>query len=290
MIDISRLENIRHNSDGSIQSRCPACSNLLNRDKTGNHLRVYSDRVRYNCVAYSGDTEHNSLIYKLVGEDTDGNISYYVEPIDQKAPIYYSEDIVNKLVRNFSYWNERGVKNETMELFEGGLASVGKLNHRYVFVLRDKLNRIIGFSGRYIYPIKPKSGTVKYKILGRKNLAIFPTFSREFIKSQNEVILVEGVGCCFSLVQSNIKNIICLFGTDISPEILGILISLNPKKIIIATNNEPDNNNIGNDAAEDIKDKLSLFFNSENIEIRLPIKKDFLEMTCEEVRKWYKND
>lgn len=286
MIDISRLENVKHNGDGSIQSRCPACYHLFGRDKTGNHLKVYQDK-RYNCVAYSSDSEHNKIIHQLVGVGSDGNIDFYCEPPNPlvKDPEYYPEELLNKLIRDYSYWINRGIDVATLDQFEGGIAGTGKLNHRYVLILRDKLNRIIGFSARYIYDIKPNSGIVRWKNLGKKNLAIFPSFATPYIKEKSEVILVEGGGCALALSNAGIKNVLSIFGTVISQTVIGHLISLNVKKIIIATNNETSG--IGNEAALKAKEKLSLFFNPEYVTIQLPTKKDFMEMDKQSIIDWY---
>ena len=58
------------------------------------------------------------------------------------------------------------------------------------------------------------------------------------------------------------------------------------KKIIISFNNDSSNNSAGNNAAEKEKEKLSLFFDPSQIKVKLPKKKDFGEMTKEEILNW----
>ena len=74
---------------------------------------------------------------------------------------------------------------------------------------------------------------------------------------------------------------------------MGYLLSINPDKILIATNNEPDNNLIGNLAAKKIEKQLLHFFNRDKIVIALPYKKDFNLMNKDEIQKYkseYLND
>jgi len=275
ILDLSRLENVRPCVEGW-QSRCIGCA-FEGRDAHGkNHLRIYRNG-KFHCAANS-TKEHNRLIIQLAGKDSDGTVEYYHEIPTPKEPEYYDDKILVNLVKDYTYWNNRGVPNDVME--------------QSVFPLRDINNRIIGFAGRYIHEIKPKSYIVKWKQIGRKSLAIFPRNAESYIKEKKEVILTESIGCVLGTCSVGIKNNLCLLGTNISDSIIGFLISLNVKKIIIATNNEPDNKNIGNEAAEEIYYKLIKIFNPEYVEIRLPPKKDFLECVREPklILDWYKNE
>jgi hypothetical protein len=69
---------------------------------------------------------------------------------------------------------------------------------------------------------------------------------------------------------------------------IGLLIRYNLQNIIIATNNEPDNDGIGNKAAVKIQSALLQWFDKERIKIKLPTKKDFGEMTSAEIEEWNK--
>ena len=90
------------------------------------------------------------------------------------------------------------------------------------------------------------------------------------------------------LYSYGIKNTLCLFGINISSKIISYLIQANPKEILISTNNEPNNNSIGNIAAQEIKDKLASYFLEEKIKIALPIAKDFGDQSDEQMLEWIK--
>ncbi len=67
------------------------------------------------------------------------------------------------------------------------------------------------------------------------------------------------------------------------------ILGLNPKKIYLSLNNDEvkkDGSIPGIDAALKIKSSLSKFFDVNSIEIKLPTKKDFGDMTKEEILIW----
>jgi hypothetical protein len=64
-IDFSRLEKIRHLSNGDVISACPACREA-GKDTDGDNLRVFTSGA-YNCIVFPKDKEHNSRIFALVG-------------------------------------------------------------------------------------------------------------------------------------------------------------------------------------------------------------------------------
>jgi hypothetical protein len=71
---------------------------------------------------------------------------------------------------------------------------------------------------------------------------------------------------------------------------LKVILGLNPNKVIIATNNDFDDEkgkNHGLVAAQKIKTGLEKFFSVNKIEIKVPQKNDFGEMTSEEIQNWY---
>jgi predicted acetyltransferase len=63
-------------------------------------------------------------------------------------------------------------------------------------------------------------------------------------------------------------NFLVMFGVKLFPKMLTTLISLSVNHIIICTN--WDENGVGQRAATEIKNQLSSFWDSDNIEIRLP--------------------
>lgn len=86
--------------------------------------------------------------------------------------------------------------------------------------------------------------------LWQKSKWIYPSFVNEdYVKDQEEVILVESIGDMLSLWEAGIKNSVVLFGVNLSDSILFYLIGLRVKKIVIALNNDGENK-AGNSGAE----------------------------------------
>ena len=67
-IDLSRLKNIEHKSDGKTVAQCPACA-AAGSDTRGEHLVIFPDRS-FGCVAHPKDKSHNRKILSLVGLQT----------------------------------------------------------------------------------------------------------------------------------------------------------------------------------------------------------------------------
>jgi hypothetical protein len=201
-----------------------------------------------------------------------------------KTTKYYSNDDTISLDKDSSYWQGRGVKESALEIFEGGVCKSGKMENRYVFPIFNSRKKIEGFSGR---DITGKS-KIKWKHIGKKNDWAYPLyFSHKYITESNEIILVESIGDMLSLWQTGINNVGITFGTDIGSGLLKAILRLDPKRIIIATNN--DINQAGQKAAQKMFKKLGEFFDPEQIIISHPIKNDFGEQSFEENLLWYKN-
>lgn len=203
----------------------------------------------------------------------------------------FDEEILKDLIPDYNYWINRGITPETAELFKGGLclssqSLLGKLKNRQILTIYNSQNQIVGFSGRDI----TGKNNIKWKHLGEKSTWVWPAYlNNKFITESRIIILVESPADILKMWDCNIKNVICLFGTECSYAILNYLLKKNPKKILISTNNEPNNDNIGNRAAEKVYIRLKRYFSVSQLEIKLPIKKDFGEMTCEEINKWYES-
>ena len=73
--------------------------------------------------------------------------------------------------------------------------------------------------------------------------------------------------------------------------LINYLLKINPKKIIISTNQELNEKNggVGNDAAIKIYNRLRRYFNTNQLLIKLPYKKDFCVMECDSIKDWYNN-
>lgn len=198
-----------------------------------------------------------------------------------KITKYYSSDDIVSLEPNNAYWNGRNVSDETLKIFEGGACYSGKMQNRYVFPIFNSRKKIEGFSGRDI----TGHSKIKWKHIGRKSDWAYPLiFTYKYVNQNNSIILVESIGDMLSLWESGIRNTAITFGTDLGTGLLKAILRLDPKSIIIATNN--DINQAGQKAAGKIQKKLSEFFDEQQILIRHPVKNDFGEQTAEENRYW----
>ncbi len=205
---------------------------------------------------------------------------------DIKQKKTFDESLLLYIQPDHSYPISRGVSEHTCKLFEGGAVGEvkGKLKHRYTWPIKNSKGEIIGFSGRTLNDSK-----IKYQHFGNKTEWIWPAFlNNKIIAKCRSVILVESNMDILYLWDKGIKNVICLFGSDLSLPILNYLLRRNVDKIIISTNNELDspNGGVGNEAAIKIKKKLSKYFDAHNCIIKLPFKKDFCDMSTEEINKW----
>jgi len=198
----------------------------------------------------------------------------------------FDKELLLKLNKDHNYWINRGVNQETIELFNGGIASAGKMKNRYVFPIFNSKKEIVGFSGRDI----TNTSKIKWKHLGDKSSWCYPVnLNIEAIKQQKQVILIESIGDCLSLWQNDIRNTVVTFGLEVSISILNFLLKIDPNTIYISFNNDAQKNNAGNFAAEKAKNKLLRYFDEKQIKIALPNKKDFGEMNSEEINQWKQN-
>ncbi len=199
----------------------------------------------------------------------------------------FDPSILNKLIKNHEYWNKRGISDKTLNTFKIGVAVEGKMAGRTVIPIFDnEYDKIIGFCGRDITGKKEN----KYKLVNPKKDWFWPYhINKEDILKEKSVILVESPACVLSLYENGIKNAICLWGINISDHVICCLCGLNLKSIIISTNNEPDNDGVGNRAAIEIKKKLLNFFDESTVKIILPTSKDFSDMSPQDIQDWHKN-
>lgn len=289
-IDLEKLENVFPNSDGSFQAACPMCRSE-GSDKTGNHLRVYPSKA-FSCVKYKNDKFHNRGILVLAGNaGLQQDYSFVIAQPALETEKIYEEDSLVRLIKDYSYWNNRGISSEIMAQFEGGVASKGKMDNRYVFPMRDRNGRIHGFTGRYIKPAY-NYDIVRWKHLGPKENWIFDRQNTlKSIQAERLVILVEGIGCVLGLRRAGIKPVVPIFGVVPSSQLLSSLISLSPNKIIVSLNNEENNKKAslnGNAASKKVVEILKNFFSPEKILLRLPDQKDWLDSSIEECENFKK--
>ena len=228
-------------------------------------------------------------LQRLVGKTSSG-ISFNRPQEEQEKfmkQVEFPIEMLKRLLPMWDFYTERGISEETMKSFQSGMAMSGKLARRICFPVFNTANKIIGFAGRWYKSQVPNEMTPKWKLISPKTNFVYPCHLNK--PNTLGVILVESIGCVVRLKECGINNAFCLFGTSLGGGLLKYLISENPNRIFIATNNEPDNNSIGNLAAEKIQKKLVKFFDESKIHVELPFGKDFFDMTNEEVVRWYNN-
>jgi hypothetical protein len=82
--------------------------------------------------------------------------------------------------------------------------------------------------------------------------------------------------------------VIITFGLAISPKITKFLLENSVQEVVIAFNNDSFNNSAGNEAAKKAKSKLLMFFDENQVKIKLPSKKDFGLMSKNEIDLYMK--
>lgn len=195
-----------------------------------------------------------------------------------------SQDFLKNLEKDNSYWNLRGVGDETLDLFDGGVCEGGRMKNRYVFPIFNRQRKLVGISGRYIHSLE-NIKSPKWKHIGDKFSWSYPLqVNLKILKNLRKIILVESIGDMLSLWEGGVKNTMVTFGLSLSVATLNSLLRLDPSKVIISFNN--DEGGAGNIAAEKAKRKLLKFFDPHQIDVALPTKNDFGDMTKEEVESW----
>lgn len=182
-----------------------------------------------------------------------------------------------------SYWINRGIDQETIKKFLGGIwTKDGAFKGYYVFPIFDSQDNLVGIAGRNLYNnLKPK-----WKLKGEKKLWKYPLFlNHEFIKKDKQVILVESIGNSLALTNAGCNNTMVLFGVDLSFEIINYFLKFDICNIIVATDND---GKAGNEAAQKIYKKLGKYFDRHLIKIAHPYKKDFCDQSKEENVRWIK--
>ncbi len=276
-VDTSKLTNVRRVQDGWLCG-CPICAQE-GRDSKKAHLKIF-DSGKFFCVGYGDDKEHNRKIYNCLYGNSEPE--EFIESLPRpKLDRIYPESMLSQLLPDHSYWVGRGIGENTMNRFEGGVApnERGKLKGYYVFPCRNAKKQLCGFAGRLI---EDNYFSPRWKILGPKKTFLFNHVAHPAIISSREVILVEGIGCCLALTDVGIEHVLPLMGLNVSSTIICYLAPLSLDRIIIATNNEASG--IGNKAAEKLKTVLDKYF--DNVIIYLPPVKDFLDCDRSQRELW----
>lgn len=258
-------------------------------------LRIHQKTGRFSDFGSNSSGTFKDLISLCSPEKTskeikdwiDNNLTneqYFISNNKILMPEIFDPKVLDRLMPIFSFYKDRGISDATLKAFQGGLATKGKMKNRFVFPALDAKGQILGFAGRDV----TNKSAIKWKILGPKAQFAHPIpLVRQDILDKSSIILVESIGDALKLWENEIKNVAVLFGLKLQTALMQSIISLNPKQIIIATNNEPNKGaGGGSQAALDISGSLKTFFDEGVVKIALPLKNDFGVMSNNEVFKW----
>lgn len=206
-----------------------------------------------------------------------------------KVQRVFSKDTLAKVLPDNSYWRGRGVSEETINVFKGGVVRDGRMKDRYVFPIFNNKEELVGFAGRDLCNFV-NSSRPKWKLIGDKSQWKYPLLNNhKEIKAAKEVIVVESIGDMLALWDAGIKNVVVSFGLDISVTLINLFLRFDLNKIHISFNNDVEKNRAGNEAAEKARKKLQKYFDTHQVSVSLPTRKDFGEMTREEIHQWKKS-
>jgi len=218
--------------------------------------------------------------------EVDGEIKREHRPA-VSGPKVFPSSYLEKMTPNHSYWENRGVSKQTLDLFKGGVVLNGTMAGRYTFPIFNSKKELIGVTGRLIKEIPEGKSTPKWLHRGRTSEWKYPLqVNQKIIKEKKEIVLVESIGDMLSLWECGVKNTMVIFGLNLSPSLVGLLIKLDPDKIFVSFNDDSDNNNAGNKGVEAAVRKLKKYFDPHQIQVAFPTKNDFGDMSREEILEW----
>lgn len=277
--DISKLQMVKRGPNGRITARCPICA-ANGGDKNGVHLSILPTG-QFNCIAGSaGDPLHNRLIRALLkGDSIDGDVEYLDPQPKLQADPVYPDEILKRLIRDHSYWLNRGIQKEVIEMLEGGVSPIderNKLSNRYIIPIRGLTGQINGFSGRIL---TYSTFAPKYKHLFKSSRVCWPWhISGPYIEKTKKAVLNEGWSEWLALATGDIFNSLSLFGLNLSDVMVAQLVGAGVEEVTISTNDDPNEGRVVNGIKQrkgklralDIKKKLDNFFDPDKVKIRHP--------------------
>tara|TARA_Y100001937_G_scaffold122441_1_gene183198 strand:- start:1825 stop:2715 length:891 start_codon:yes stop_codon:yes gene_type:complete len=187
----------------------------------------------------------------------------------------YPDSTLDRLFPNYNFYKKRNISDDTQELFQAGLAGVGKMYRRMVFPVYNEHQQIIGFSGR---KVDDDNDYPKWKHIGKRNNWVYPAFNEKTcvdqeITKKQEVVLVESIGDAMALYDQGIKNVLVIFGLSVNNNIVNYLNSKSIRHIYISTNNDKaSEQNRGFIAALKSFLKLSKYFDLDMLTVKFPPK------------------
>ncbi|MCR8613189.1 MAG: DNA primase [Mycoplasma sp.] len=208
--------------------------------KFANDLGVDFNFVEKNTIKYS-EKQLESL---EILEETKNYFMYSLEMNSNSAITKYleSRNITKKIIEKFEigYANSTGLKDylSAKDFNEAQMINAGVLTenlkqfffNRIIFTIKNKDDKIVGFSGRALGEAKPKYiNSQESNIFKKTNILYNLNNSFEIIKHNREVIVTEGFMDVIALYKADIENTVAIMGTAFTKEQFFLL----PKNIKI---------------------------------------------------------
>jgi hypothetical protein len=242
-------------------------------DRTGGNLK---DLVKRTLKLTSCEDAEKILLENSI--DLEKKDTKYVSFITMQTT--FDKNMLLRLIKQHDYWIKRGISSNVLEQFKGGITFNGSMTNRYVFPIFNSKDELVGFAGRLL---KDNPDFPKWKLIGQKSHWLYPLhINKQDIVKKKSVILVESIGDMLALFECGVRNVLVIFGVDLSEKMIEFLLKMDMQKITVALNDDQGNGMVGNDAALEIKEKLCNYFDENQIDITTPEHKDFNE--------WLKND
>lgn len=208
--------------------------------------------------------------------------------------VYPSRDFFGKLEEDNSYWVNRGIPEKLVKHLRGGVVKQreSRLFNRFVIPMYARDGQtILGFAARALWPVEKGKGA-KWKLLGAKKYWEWPLFLTEkYIREQNEIVICESAGDFLALSAAGIKFCVAPIGIASFEKLTSLCIEFDPKRIIIAFNND-QKSQAGNKAALNLQKCLLNFFNKDKIKVAWPTKYNdmgdaALNGDLDYIKEWY---
>jgi DNA primase len=227
-----------------------------------------------------------------------------IDKVVENDFIPFKLSIMKDSIKTSKYFLDQGFSKETLDHFHVGFCNEKNKPmylRSFAPILSEDGEMVLGVTGRTIhekceycpeYHIKgngcPRDNPIvrgypKWKHFGFKKSNVLYNIhdAKDHIKKYNSVIITEGPKEVWWLYQYNIKNVICLFGLDISFYQIKKLIEYGVNTIIVML----DNDEKGIEATEKLISQCNLYFNIININEFLKINKDIDELSDFEMKE-----
>jgi 5S rRNA maturation endonuclease (ribonuclease M5) len=241
---------------------------------------TFSDTLRFICNTYNINNKHTSKEVnkpEIVKTELEEIVSIFKPTVITFNEKNYVRDVLT--LDNSIYFENRGFLPSTLSVF-GVKDCVDKTSPMFnraiipVYFNEKEIGYIARATKDYIQPkYLFSSGLKKTDYLYNYDNAI------KVSKNTHALFLVEGQGDVWKLYEAGIKNVVGLFGKDLSESQKGLLIRSGVSDIVILT----DNDQAGREGRMKIQRELSRMFNL----IYPPmLKKDVGDMKVEQIKEY----